>query len=256
MKWPLSGPSVLTTLNRGLNITFGAEVAVLVAYSALKIAYFGPNAQVDFYIVYPYCHTVILWGVSYLLVKRFYPIKVLYFVFLWGFEELAWNTAYFLAKYPASLAWGSVMASPEWYRYMLILSLISGLGVLAIRKNLLVDFRWVVGFLMFESVYVVSGAPVVFGSFGQGYTPSNWIWETLYNVLAMMFYLGMFRERVLNPREEVLQTTKGLLVNQIMRAGRDHPETTGDGPCHNSPMIILARQVPFKSRRGYHEQQA
>ena len=195
MKWPLSGPSVLTTLNRGLNITFGAEVAALVAYSALKIAYFGPNAQIDFLIFNPYCHTVVLWGVAYVLVKRFYPVKVLYFVFLWGFEELAWNTAYFLAKYPISLAWGSVIASPEWYRYMLVLLVISTLSIFAIGHRMTLNRPWLFGFLGFELVYILAGAPIVYAPFGGGYTPSNWIWETLYNILAMVFYLEIFRER-------------------------------------------------------------
>lgn len=90
-----------------------------------------------------------------------------------------------------------------------------------------VDFKWVIGFLMFESVYLVSGAPVVFGAFGQGYTPSNWVWETLYNVLAMVFYLGMFKERV-PARHAVLRTMNKLSVRQFANAGPDCLEAAGD----------------------------
>lgn len=177
------------------NLVLEGEALVFAAVSAVGLR-FDPNAELNLFgIAYPYDHTVLIWAVTYLLVKRFYPLKPMYFIFLWGFQELAWNTVYFSARYPASLAWGLAPGIAQWDRYTMALAAVSAVGFLIIRRRLKVNWYWVAGFAVFEVVYFLSGIPIVNDRLAGTYVPSNWVWESVYNVVAMPFYLGMFREK-------------------------------------------------------------
>ena len=177
------------------NIILDLEALAIGIASAVGLT-LDPNSQLDlFRFAYPYDHTILIWAVAYLLVRRFYPLKPVFFMFLWGFQELAWNLVYFAARYPASLAWGSTQGIAGWDKYTIGVAVISIMGFWMLRKRITLDWRWSLAFVLFELVYFLSGVPIVNDRLTNNYIPSNWIWEVAYNVIAMTCYIGMFRER-------------------------------------------------------------
>lgn len=187
----------INNLLQASNIVLDIEALAIGIVAGIGLAP-NPNAELDLFgFAYPYDHTILIWAGAYLLVRRFYPLKPMFFVFLWGFQELVWNLVYFSARYPASLAFGSTQGILQWDKYTIGVAIISILGLWMLRKRITLDWRWSLVIVLFEAIYLLSGVPIVSDRLTNTYIPSNWVWEAAYNIVAMTCYIGMFRERKL-----------------------------------------------------------
>lgn len=170
-----------------------AVMLVIVSVTGLLIL--GPNTRVDLYVFAPYAQTAVVWGTAFVLTRWFYPVKIFYFALIWAFQELTWNIAWVIGRYPASLNYVALVTGPQWDKYVLALSIGGVASLLVLRHRISFRWKWMIGFLGFEAVYIVAGVPVVLDILAGTRTPGNWIWELGYQLVALPFYLLMFKEK-------------------------------------------------------------
>lgn len=186
--------------------------ATIVLVGATWRAALDVNTGFSIFVAFPYARTVALWMAAYvgvdwamLLLKgrRFmWPHKSVYFVALWGFQELIWNIAFFASRWPLPLLHWQSLAVPAWYEYVFFLTPSAAIAALWLRHAgaVRIHWGWFVVLAVFEVGYVLAGVPIEQDVFRGTLDPGNWVWEFGYNLIVLPLYLLIFRERRLEQR--------------------------------------------------------
>ena len=187
---------------RSLPDIFVTLLAALVFPTSLASFFLiSPWSVIGLEIFAPHAYTAALWSGAYLLLvftRQFGYLRPALLAFLWSFHELYSNLIYAAANLSLDYRWVGTVATKLWFEYVFFVAVFGFVSLFILRSHLSVRKYWLLPLLLLAFVEIfILHAPNIQDPLRGTVNHSLWPYELVYNMLALLVYLNLFRSKIL-----------------------------------------------------------